>query len=78
MDIEQRCFNISQTVTEQLVKLLHPRRFLIKRRGLTWGLSGSIVIAPKVAQGKPVGVFLCGYPDPDPYGDIFKQQQLKI
>ena len=50
-------------IVSQLIKLLHPNRFIIENRGPSWGNSGSLMISPK-PNGGPVGLFLCGYPDP--------------
>ena len=50
-------------IAKQLIMLLNPKRFIIDNGGPTWGHSGALIIDPS-STCAPVGMFLCGYPDP--------------
>lgn len=58
-----RVGNFHETVVQQLLKLLDPRRFVMENGGGRCGQSGSIIFSPSHDVGA-VGMFLCGYPNP--------------
>ena len=63
----------------QLLKLMHPGRFLMKNGEASWGHSGSVVVAVGAgAESNPVGMLLCGYPDPSRVEKGFRARHFRV